>query len=604
MAEMASRISDLEKSLAKARDERLSAPTTPISDMSNVTSSAQSAGSVHTIKSTASSRDDILVQTGASSHYFNEILLSRVIEEVIDLTPSAGTKYWVLLDNSGTFSTPSGDFLIQCIRNPLYAFPLATSIGPTPIEATSCLKLLHLPSDEPKVYSVINDPATAPFNNLALCFAIYFASTVSLNGPEAQAILGQDKHAHLASFKVGLEQAFAQGNFLDCPTLTGLHALAIYLSALRVRNRGKGMWILNGLAVRIAQSLGLHRDGKRLGLSPFESEIRRRLWWHLLSRDCRAGEDYGLENTNGLSLLYEVSLPLNIDDAELYPDMKTLPVPKKGWTAMTFSLVNIDLAKAMQRLAATAASSSPLSPPSESARARMLQETRARIEERLEHCNPVIPQHRLTLLCSHFLIRKLDFISRIQWVLLQCAGPHTDFVTEENLNEALEILEPRLHTEDDLLKQFAWARKAYPQYHVMMYVLWHLCIRPEGPNVKRAWNLIDIMFSHELRDESNVGLGSRSAVLTALKAKAMSMKEKISKSRAPANTTQNADGNTNSGRQKGQTADGDTVQYFFQDMDGNELDFEMGGEEWPNWATLVHGFQSDGPDALWPGTQL
>jgi hypothetical protein len=82
------------------------------------------------------------------------------------------------------------------------------------------LKLLHLPTDELKVYSPIDKPTEASSENLALCLA--------LDDEEAQAILGQDECAHLLSFKTGLEQVFAQGDFLDRPTLTGLHALAIY----------------------------------------------------------------------------------------------------------------------------------------------------------------------------------------------------------------------------------------------------------------------------------------------------------------------------------------------------------------------------------------
>lgn len=127
--------------------------------------------------------------------------------------------------------------------------------------------------------------------------------------------------------------------------------------------------------------MGLHRDGERLGLSPFQSEIRRRLWWHLLSRDGRAGEDYGLENTKGLLLMSDVSLPLNVDDADLYPGMEELPTAKTGLTPMTFSRVNIDLVKSMQKLAAIATSSSPSSSPSEDVRAQIINETRARIEE-------------------------------------------------------------------------------------------------------------------------------------------------------------------------------------------------------------------------------
>lgn len=97
------------------------------------------------------------------------------------------------------------------------------------VEDCAGLKLLHLPTDQVKIFSAIHKPEAAPLENLALCLAICFASTVSLDDLEVRLILGKDKRAHLLGFKVGLEQAFAQGDFLDRPTLTGLHALAIYL---------------------------------------------------------------------------------------------------------------------------------------------------------------------------------------------------------------------------------------------------------------------------------------------------------------------------------------------------------------------------------------
>lgn len=353
-----------------------------------------------------------------------------------------------------------------------------------------------------------------------------------------------------------------------------------------MNNRGKGIWILNGLAIRIAESLGLHRDGRRLGLSPFQSELRRRLWWHLISRDGRAGEDYGLENTTGALLMSDVSLPLNVDDADLSPEMTELPAARKGWTAMTFSLINIDLVKAMQKLAAVAASSSPSSPPSENAREQILQKTRAQIEERLKHCKPVIPQHRLTLLCSRFLLRKLDFITRQQWLLLQRPGPLDSFTTEENLVEALGILEPRLASEDDFLTQFAWARKAYPQYHVVMYILWHLCVKPEGPSIGRAWNAIETVFACEERDEFHSGFGSQSAVLAALRNKAISVRDTLRRRSL---------GGPGVGVETGEDPSGDdsVPAELLTDLGSGELSFDM-GDEWPNWATLAQGFQPEG----------
>jgi hypothetical protein len=36
--------------------------------------------------------------------------------------------------------------------------------------------------------------------------------------------------------------------------------------------------------------MGMHLDGILLGLSPFETEIRRRIWWQLRMYDFRAAE--------------------------------------------------------------------------------------------------------------------------------------------------------------------------------------------------------------------------------------------------------------------------------------------------------------------------
>lgn len=96
-------------------------------------------------------------------------------------------------------------------------------------------RLLHTPTDQVKVYSTIDDPEAAPLDNLALNYAIYFASMVSVEDSEAQVILKGDKSMLLLQCKSGLEQSFAHGGLLDQPTLAGIHALAIYLVGLLKR---------------------------------------------------------------------------------------------------------------------------------------------------------------------------------------------------------------------------------------------------------------------------------------------------------------------------------------------------------------------------------
>lgn len=102
------------------------------------------------------------------------------------------------------------------------------------VDGCAGLKLLHLPTDEVRIYSTIDEPVSAPLDNHALCLAIFYATTITLDDKEAHEILEQERCTQLLKFKIGMEQAFAQGDFLDRPTMTGLHALAIYLVCIFV----------------------------------------------------------------------------------------------------------------------------------------------------------------------------------------------------------------------------------------------------------------------------------------------------------------------------------------------------------------------------------
>jgi hypothetical protein len=78
MGDMATRISSLEKSLAKARDEAAAARS-PLSNGDKETPPTR--------PRTASpdgglEEADVLVQNGSSSQYFNEVIFSKFIERV------------------------------------------------------------------------------------------------------------------------------------------------------------------------------------------------------------------------------------------------------------------------------------------------------------------------------------------------------------------------------------------------------------------------------------------------------------------------------------------------------------------------------------------
>lgn len=81
MADMSSRLSDLEKTLSRARDQPKSPPvveaTRPTTNPPTTKSSSSYRRPVKKF-----SREDVLVQRGSSSHYFNEVIVARAIRQV------------------------------------------------------------------------------------------------------------------------------------------------------------------------------------------------------------------------------------------------------------------------------------------------------------------------------------------------------------------------------------------------------------------------------------------------------------------------------------------------------------------------------------------
>jgi len=91
--------------------------------------------------------------------------------------------------------------------------------------------------------------------------------------------------------------------------------------------------------IRIAQKLGLHRDGEKLGLSPFETEIRRRLWWQLVILDFKYAMMSGLGHSM-LTKTGDVQLPKNLNDSDMDPSATEPFQDREGPTEMIWCLLS------------------------------------------------------------------------------------------------------------------------------------------------------------------------------------------------------------------------------------------------------------------------
>src|SRR5258708_23966462 len=112
---------------------------------------------------------------------------------------------------------------------------------------------------------------------------------------------------------------------------------ARYLTFIR---RTAESWNVSGTAVRTGMSLGLHRDGTKLGLDPFQTEYRRRVWAYLYHAD-RAyalvlGRPYSIQDD-----FCDTLPPSNADDSFLSARPVVLPkdLPLEQPTKMTFVIL-------------------------------------------------------------------------------------------------------------------------------------------------------------------------------------------------------------------------------------------------------------------------
>ncbi|KOS17150.1 putative transcriptional regulatory protein [Escovopsis weberi] len=204
------------------------------------------------------------------------------------------------------------------------------------------VKIIHTPTMQPVILEAATGMASMPLNSQALLFSIFAAAVIALTTSECVQILGISRNAALHRFNAGTRSALIKSNYMKNHNMTVLQALALYFFTLEGRYDRHATWILSGTIMRIAYKMGYHRDGGLLNLLPFETEMRRRIWWHILVQDGKSALLSGL-STGGVTQYWDTKRPLNVNDSDLSPD-STWPVKEReGPTEMVFCIVLYEL---------------------------------------------------------------------------------------------------------------------------------------------------------------------------------------------------------------------------------------------------------------------
>lgn len=201
------------------------------------------------------------------------------------------------------------------------------------------MKIVHVPTLQQRISDACWDPADISKPLTAILFAIYTLAVTSMSSDDCQATFGEIRTTILMRYRAATVRALVAADFLTTREFEVLQAFVLFLHA---DPESELTFALTGAAVKLGYKMGLNRENTDPKISLFEKEMRIRVWWQLRGLDARGR---GV-STPGMkpwpSEFGDVRLPLNINDADLHPNMIEPPIEHNNPTEMLCVLVKFE----------------------------------------------------------------------------------------------------------------------------------------------------------------------------------------------------------------------------------------------------------------------
>ncbi|KAJ5259584.1 hypothetical protein N7478_012565 [Penicillium angulare] len=119
-----------------------------------------------------------------------------------------------------------------------------------------------------------------------LLYAIWYGGSVTISIRTIKAEFDASSRFTLSTlYSEEVTRWLTKISFPRNPSLQGLSAYLIVQTILSKEEEPLTSSLFVSLAMRVAQTMGLHRDPAKFGVEPSEAEYRRRLWWHIMHMD-------------------------------------------------------------------------------------------------------------------------------------------------------------------------------------------------------------------------------------------------------------------------------------------------------------------------------
>ena len=298
---------------------------------------------------------------------------------------------------------------------------------------------------------------------------------------------GSSKSELSLKYRLGLEYALAKADFLNVPDIVLIQAFTLFLCVVRRHDSPRYVWMMAGLVIRMAQYLGLQRDGTHFEhLTPFEIEMRRRVWWAVCMLDVRASEDQGTDLTI-TSDSFDTRIPLNINDVDIHPETKQMPAERNGVTDMSFACIFFGMGKIMRQMMAPSVKDGIAGLEDQS---RLLNEIYQQFEE--GYCQYTTESGNIAywvgVTIARLAIAKMTLIVFFPVLFSSPSEEISDEVRIKLLVSAIEVAEyNHALNAEQACRQWRWVYQTYTHWHAIVYLMIEISRRPWSPIIERSW---------------------------------------------------------------------------------------------------------------------
>ncbi|EFX01835.1 fungal specific transcription factor domain containing protein [Grosmannia clavigera kw1407] len=430
------------------------------------------------------------------------------------------------------FLLPSDDYIMPASNlccGPFAANPPVQQLLPPPavcrllsrryrVSVHPVAPCLHWPSFVPQLSSFLSEvagqpirPSRSPRPSLqALAFAVLFSAAVATDEAEAaeMAAAWSLSSASPAASRVqlvravqcGLEASLTAADFLHTTCIETLQAFVLYLITLCRAEISRAHSVLVSAAIRMAECMGLHRDGQALCLTPLEVHIRRLLWHQLCFLDIRTCEAQGPRPTIRADD-YDTRLPLNCREEDLQIASSRSPSPSSAWTPMLLAVIRFDINEMMRvvwndrrRLEAHRISLADVMTKIEHFRRHIFAKYEPLLEPSDCDSNNTAASRRYTRLVMQLLVFRLH-VMVLHPYHANTTTPLPDDLTSILLKSGVMIVETAAQIETNpSFAPWRWYGGTYQQYQVALLLATEVFFRPDSPFHQRIWRCLHFVF--------------------------------------------------------------------------------------------------------------